>query len=117
MRTPSVLAALVLAATLAASPLRAEPAEEPEKPLSERLEEAIRGLVESVEPTLEQLRDTFAVFERIDSLEHYEDPEILPNGDILMRRKDDAPPFEPEEPAEPGAEPGGDPGTDPGVRT
>ena len=117
MRTPPVLVALVIAAAVAASPVRAEPAEEPEKPLSERLEEAIRGLVESVEPTLEQLRDTFAVFERIDSLENYEEPEILPNGDVIMRRKDDAPPFEPEEPAEPGADPGTDPGTDPGVRT
>ena len=117
MRTPSVLASLVLAAALAASPARAEPAEETEKPLSERLEEAIRGLVEAVEPTLEQLRDTFAVFERIDSLEHYEEPEILPNGDIVIRRKEGAPPFEPGEPAEPGAEPGGDPDTDPGVRT
>ena len=104
MRNPPLLASMVLAAALAAVPLRAEPAEE--TPLSERLEEVIRNLVEAVEPTLEQLRDTFAVFERIDSLEHYEKPEILPNGDIIIRRKEAAPPFEPSDPAEPGTEPG-----------
>ena len=113
MRNPSVLATVILAAALMAAPARAEPAEQAEKPLSERLEEAIRGLVEAVEPTLEQLRDTFAVFERVDSLEHYKQPEFLPNGDIIIRRKEDAPPFEPEAPAEPGEEPG----TGPGIRT
>ncbi len=113
MRTTPVLASLAVAAVLVAAPAHAQSDGEAEKPLSERLEEAIRGFVESVEPALEQLRDTFAVFERVDSLEHYEQPEILPNGDIIIRRKEDAPPYEPAEPSEPDA----DPGADPGIRT
>ncbi len=106
MRTTPVLAGLALAAALAAAPAQAQSEGEAEKPLSERLEEAIRGLVESVEPALEQLRDTFAVFERVDSLEHYEKPEILPNGDIIIRRKEDAPAYEPAQPEAPESEPG-----------
>lgn len=97
--TAKLATALGLAAALAAAPLSADepvgsPAA-PEKPLSEQIEEALRGLVEQVEPALEQLRDTFRVLERVDSLEHYEKPEILPNGDIIIRRKPDAPPYEP----------------------
>lgn len=118
------LAALVLAAVfavaLAATPLRAqtaesEPGAEADKPLSEEIEDVIRGLVETVEPALKQLRDTFEVFERIDSLEHYEEPEILPNGDIIMRRKEDAPPYEPD--SAPGSPPDDVPAEEPGIRT
>ena len=112
MRIPAVLAALALAGTLTAAPALAQSADEPpgapDKPVSEQLEDLIRGLVESVEPALERLRDTFEVFERVDSVEHYKEPEILPNGDIIIRRKPDAPPFEPDQqPAE----------EEPGVRT
>ena len=117
MRRPLVLGAIILGAALVAAPVHAQSGSEAERPLSERLEEAIRGLVDAVEPTLQQLRDTFAVFERVDSLEYYEEPEILPNGDIIMRRKEDAPPFEPETPAEPEGEPGAEPGPGPGIRT
>lgn len=100
-------ATMGLAAVLAAAPARADEPAAPEKPLSEQIEEALRGLVEQVEPALEQLRDTFRVLERVDSLEHYQKPEILPNGDIIIRRKPEAPPYEP----------GGDETPPPGTRT
>ncbi len=115
----TTVAALAVALAVSAPPppqaqTNAQTGEEPagpgaEKPLSEQIEEAIRGLVESVEPALEQLRDTFRVFERVDSLENYEEPEILPNGDIIIRRKEAAPPYDPESVP-------GDP-SDPGIRT
>jgi hypothetical protein len=38
-----------------------------------------------------------ALLERIDDLRYYEAPEILPNGDIIMRRSPDAPVWEPEQ--------------------
>lgn len=126
MRIAAVTTVAALAVALAVSappPPQAQTvtqtAEEPagpgaEKPLSEQLEEAIRGLVESVEPALEQLRDTFRVFERVDSLENYEEPEILPNGDIIIRRKEAAPPYDPP-PYDPESAPE-DP-SDPGIRT
>ena len=40
----------------------------------------------------------------LDSVRYYEAPEILPNGDIIIRRSPDAPDYVPremEEPAEP----------------
>ncbi|HUF87489.1 MAG TPA: hypothetical protein VMM59_08910 [Thermohalobaculum sp.] len=101
MRVAAVLATLALAAALAAAPVRAEP----ERPLSERLEETIRGLMDSVKPTLDELEGMFEMFQSIDSLEHYQTPEVLPNGDIIIRRKPDAPTYLP------GADNG------PGIRT
>lgn len=47
----------------------------------------------------------------------YAAPEVLPNGDIIIRRRDDAPPFRPEPPVEPDG-PANDPAPEPedGVR-
>ena len=54
-------------------------------------------------------KDGLEVLEEIDSFEHYERPEILPNGDIIIRRREDAPPLLLDD--------GKDPGEKPGVRT
>ena len=115
MRTVRFLAISALAVGLALAPARGQDMDtqtgersgEPEPPISERVEGIIRDLVESMQPALEELRSTFEVFERVDSFEHYEKPEILPNGDIIIRRRDDAPPYVPEEKPEP----------EPGIRT
>ena len=48
----------------------------------------LRGLMAELEPGLRELQD------RIGDLSAYHPPEILPNGDILIRRKD---PLEPGE--------------------
>ena len=42
-------------------------------------------------PMLESLRD------KIDDLSNYEPPEVLPNGDIIIRRKPDVSPLTPPE--------------------
>lgn len=81
--------------------------------LPERLDDALRELMERMKPALEGLADTLGAFEQIDSIEYYEAPEVLPNGDILIRRRDDAPPWPPEEKQD-----GGDTKeTEQGVRT
>ena len=63
------------------------------------------GLMEEMRPALEQARPYFEdevlpflnrMGEVMDDLSSYELPEQLPNGDIIIRRSDDAPPFEPE---------------------
>ena len=73
----------------------------------------LRGLREEMEPAIEDLKgmgeemsDTMAqwgaqmgpaladLMTRIDDIRNYEAPEILPNGDIIIRRKPDAPVFE-----------------------
>lgn len=41
----------------------------------------LRGLLEEMEPALRDLRD------RVGDLSAYHPPEILPNGDIIIRRK------------------------------
>ncbi|WP_322891426.1 MULTISPECIES: AAA+ family ATPase [unclassified Yoonia] len=75
----------------------------------------MRGLIEEMSPTIDSLRDTLeemgpvvgdflremgpglATFlNRVDDVRHYELPEFLPNGDIIMRRKPTAPLFMPD---------------------
>lgn len=74
----------------------------------------MRGLMSEIEPTLEELRGSlaemgpvFGEFMRelgpdfvellgdVDDLRNYQAPEFLPNGDIIIRRKPDAPVWEP----------------------
>lgn len=112
--------ALTVAAALLCVPAMAEDA--PEGDMGEGLdlmEEGarmlMRGLMSEMEPALDALRDNVeqmgpalgefvqsvgpafgALLERIDDLRYYESPEILPNGDIIMRRSPDAPAWEPE---------------------
>ena len=101
------IAVLTLTLGLAATPALAEG----EKSLMERgaemflrglmteVEPAIddlRGLAEEVAPTLRELSDELGprlgeILTMIDDLGNYQRPEILPNGDIIMRRKPDAP--------------------------
>jgi hypothetical protein len=66
------------------------------KDLSDQADELARDL----EPTLRLLSDQMgqaltALLARIDDLSYYEMPEILENGDIVIRRKADAPPWVP----------------------
>ena len=55
----------------------------------------LRGLMDEIEPGLRELQD------RIGDLSTYHPPEVLPNGDILLRRKV---PLDPEAPEPPGEE-------------
>ena len=49
--------------------------------LEEGAELLLRGLIGELEPAIEGLKDS------IDDLSAYHPPEILPNGDIIFRRK------------------------------
>ena len=56
-------------------------------------------LAVDLEPTLEMLATEMGpaligLFQTLDSVSHYAQPEILPNGDIIIRRSPDAPEFE-----------------------
>ncbi len=113
-----VLAISILAAGLAIGPAYGGPAGTgagpgadtgagaDDRPLSERLDEVFRDLMEQMKPALDELLETLEVLEGIDSIEHYRRPEILPNGDIIIRRREDAPPLPRDDSAEPGEEPG-----------
>jgi hypothetical protein len=63
----------------------------------------LEGLMEDMRPMLEEARPFFEeevvpllerMGELVDDLSYYELPERLPNGDIIIRRSEDAPPFE-----------------------
>ncbi|MBB5720875.1 hypothetical protein FHS72_000479 [Loktanella ponticola] len=79
----------------------------------------LRGLMSELEPAFDDLQDlatemgprmqmlteqmgpAFAeLLGQVDDFTRYHPPEFLPNGDIIMRRRDDAPDFEPELPRE-----------------
>lgn len=64
------------------------------------------GLMDEMRPILDEARPYFEeevlpfldrMGELMDDLTAYELPERLPNGDIIIRRSPDAPPFDPEE--------------------
>lgn len=122
---------LALAATLLAVPAAAQ---DPEgrSLIEEGADLMLRGLLEEVAPPLQELagigQEILPTFQllaeemgpalaevvgQIDSISHYEPPVILPNGDIVLRRRPGAPAWVPpaaeeeEEPA-PGREPGSD---------
>jgi hypothetical protein len=80
---------------LAAAPAAAQSGGGSIEGLSDKLDEALRDLVDRVQPALDDLRDLLDVFEQIDAIENYQRPEILPNGDIIIRRRPDAPLWEP----------------------
>jgi hypothetical protein len=142
---------LAIAAVLVAPPLAAQ---DEGSLFDQGADLILRGLIEEVAPPLQELAGIGAevlptfqllaeemgpgfveVFKRIDSISNYEPPQILPNGDIILRRSADAPAWTPsdsepdsgpdrvpdsrpapapeaEPPAEPGPEPDSSPGFD-----
>lgn len=109
MTAPNRRCSIALAGTLAGALAITAPAlaqsdwERDEIP--ERLDEALRGLLDRVKPTLEDMFDVLGVLDQIDSPTNYQKPEILPNGDILIRRTPDAPEWRPDADDEPDNEP------------
>jgi hypothetical protein len=110
-------AVLILALALALAPLPAlaqeTPAPEAEDgpSLMERgLALFFEGFRQELEPALEGMGDALTELQpaldsmmgMIDDMTNYTMPEMLENGDIIMRRKPDAPPVEP--PAAPGTD-------------
>ncbi|SEQ25156.1 hypothetical protein SAMN04488092_10554 [Thalassovita taeanensis] len=70
-----------------------EPAIEDLRDLSEQMEPALREFAQTMGPALKEL------MEKVGDINMYHPPEMLPNGDIILRRKDDPLP-PPEPPAE-----------------
>ncbi len=66
-----------------------EPAIDDFTDLAGELEPALELLATEMGPALMELIQT------LDSVRYYERPEILPNGDIIIRRSPDAPDYEP----------------------
>lgn len=71
-----------------------EPAIEDFGALAQELEPALDMLASEMGPAMLEL------FKTLDSVRYYEAPEVLPNGDIIIRRSPDAPDYVPKTPAE-----------------
>ena len=63
------------------------PALEDMEALSDEMREALQDLTSDMGPALREIMGL------IDEVGHYEVPEVLDNGDIIIRRKPDAPPY------------------------
>lgn len=107
---------LALALTIPALPVAAQETEEGFDLMEEGAKLLLRGLMTEMEPQLRELED-FAqevgpamrllseemgpalaeLMNKIDDIRNYDPPAILPNGDIIIRRRADAPAFEPPE--------------------
>ncbi|MFD1341850.1 hypothetical protein [Litorisediminicola beolgyonensis] len=80
-----------------------EPALRDLQDLAEEMEPALRELIDEIGPALldfveemgPALEDLMA---EVQDWSYYHPPEILPNGDIIIRRREDAPPLEEAEP-------------------
>ena len=60
----------------------------------------LRGLADQIEPALQDFADQMGpafirLMAAIDDIGNYDMPEFMPNGDIIIRRSPDAPPFTP----------------------
>ena len=116
--------ALVALTTL---PLAAQEAEVPEdlskgfSLMEEGAKLLLRGLMSEMEPAIDDLKSMtdematlgetmgpalIALMAQIDDIRHYETPEVLPNGDIIIRRNSDAPTYVPPLDIEPDVETG-----------
>lgn len=124
---PAALALLLGLAPAALPAQDADPSlgEEAQGLLEEGADLFLRSLREEVAPAIDEiagigaeLLPTFQLLARemgpalaevigqVDSIGNYEPPAFLPNGDIILRRREGAPPFTPPDAAAPGAAPG-----------
>lgn len=108
-------AALILALALAPLPVFAQETPTPEAEDGPSLMERglalfFEGFQQELEPALEGMGDALtemkpamdSIMGMIDDMTNYQMPEMLKNGDIIIRRKPEAPPVEP--PAAPGTD-------------
>lgn len=68
--------------------------------------EDFSGMASELEPALELFATEMGsalieLMQTLDSMRYYEAPEVLPNGDIIIRRSPDAPEFDPNNEMEP----------------
>ena len=72
-----------------------EPAIEEFSGLAEQMAPALRNFAEEMGPKLSE------IFDQVEDWTAYQPPEMLPNGDIIIRRKPDHPLTPPDTPTEP----------------
>ncbi len=114
MKQMIAIATLTLAAT-SAQPQEADPPSLMEQGarlfmegLMQEMEPALndlKGMADDFQPALKDFAERMGpalsdLMAKVDNIANYEAPEVLDNGDILIRRKPDAPPYLAPEPSE-----------------
>ena len=61
--------------------------------LPKDLDKTLRQMLDDLKPALNEMFRLMESFEGIDDPRHYQLPEVLPNGDIIIRRRPDAPKY------------------------
>jgi len=85
----AIVPAVISICLLAPLPVSAQST--PEIRLPEKLDRALRDMMDAMKPAIDDAFDAMKDFQVIDDPRHYEMPEIMPNGDIIIRRRPDAP--------------------------
>lgn len=98
-RTLFVMAACLLAMSAPTPALAQEDKETMEQQLKEKLQQFLDQMGPALDEALDETMEFFGAFGAIDDPRYYEIPEILPNGDIIIRRRPDAPEYQPPESA------------------
>lgn len=118
MKSFVTIPVVVLAGWLAAGPVLAQEAETPPEGdleegmslLEKGMAMVLRGVLDEMEPALGEMqrgieeagRDLAPAVDKLisllDDIRNYDAPERLPNGDIIIRRRPDAPPYAAPEP-------------------
>lgn len=113
---------MICGAVLAASfagPVWADDKDQGLDLMEEGVQLLLRGLISDMEPAIDDLRgmmDSFGpamqlfaeemgpalseLLKQVDDIRNYDAPEILPNGDIIIRRREEAPEYTPSDPVE-----------------
>lgn len=106
-----IIAAIFFAAT-AALPVSAQENDTPQAEGFNLIEQGakllLRGLMDEIEPAMDEMGAAITLLGKdmgpvvaqllgqIDDLRNYRAPEVLPNGDIILRRIPDAPDYDPD---------------------
>ena len=60
-------------------------------------EPQMKELLQDMQPALDDAMKLMQQFKAMDDPRHYQLPEVMPNGDIIIRRREDAPAYTPPE--------------------
>ena len=74
--------------------------------LLDEMKPQLEELIEEAQPHLDSMMQMMDKLRAMDDPRHYQLPEVLPNGDIIIRRRPDAPPYTPKDPEQDEAERG-----------
>lgn len=112
MRTlpPILIVTMLVATPLPAAaddvpPTMEEKLQDTFRDLMSRMAPHLEELQREMEPALQEMQRLMAPFAAIDDPRHYTAPEVLPNGDIIIRRREDAPDYQAPSPSPDAAEP------------